>query len=68
MDGQRRLLETYADTYDVTGMRAPQLKSGSVQQFSAMVNSGFEYDASLVVPLRDVPSWPYTLDYRVPHL
>lgn len=34
---------------------------------SMMYDYGLDYDSSLAVPPSDVPLWPYTLDYHVPH-
>jgi hypothetical protein len=53
--------------WQVRGMRAPFLRSGGNRQFAMMREFGFLYDASLVAPVSDIPLWPYTLDYRLPH-
>ena len=28
---------------------------------------GFVYDSSITAPVTEMPYWPYTLDYRIPH-
>ena len=65
---QKEIIEKYAMLGDdaVVGMRAPYLLSGSRHQYNMMKNA-FQYDSSIVAPLKNQPVWPYTLDYRVPH-
>jgi len=48
-------------------MRVPFLRVGWNRQFLMMREFGFVYDASMVAPYSDIPLWPYTLDYKMPH-
>ncbi len=32
-----------------------------------LVLQDFQYDSSIIAPLEEVPIWPYTLYYRMPH-
>ena len=32
-----------------------------------MEEFGFVYDSSVTAPYSEIPFWPYTLDYRIPH-
>ncbi|CAL4106061.1 unnamed protein product [Meganyctiphanes norvegica] len=52
---------------DILGQRAPHLKPGRNAQFEVLSDYGFDYDSSTNVPPQDVPVWPYTLDYQIPH-
>ena len=49
---------------DIKGMRAPFLAVGGDTMFRMLNRYGLYYDSSMSVP---VPSWPYSLDYRLPH-
>lgn len=48
-------------------MRVPFLKVGWNRQFLMMKEFGFLYDSSIVAPFSNLPLWPYTLDYKMPH-
>lgn len=49
------------------GVRAPFLRVGWNRQFVMMREFGFVYDSSITAPFSEIPFWPYTLDYRIPH-
>jgi hypothetical protein len=49
---------------DIKGMRAPFLQTGGDNMFSALKRYGLYYDSSMST---SSPSWPYTLEYRMPH-
>lgn len=49
---------------DIKGMRAPFLQTGGDNMFSALRRYGLYYDSSMST---SSPSWPYTLEYRMPH-
>ena len=49
---------------DIKGMRAPFLAVGGDTMFRMLNRYGLYYDSSMSVPN---PSWPYTLDYKLPH-
>ena len=49
---------------DITGMRAPFLAVGGDTMFRMLNRYGLMYDSSMSVPN---PSWPYTLNYKIPH-
>ena len=49
---------------DIKGMRAPFLAVGGDTMFRMLNRYGLYYDSSMSVPQ---PSWPYTLDYKLPH-
>lgn len=44
------------------------LQVGWNRQFLMMSEFGFVYDATVVPSFSDPPIWPYTLDYRMPHI
>ena len=69
MDTQRQIAETYGQLphNEIRGMRTPLLVSGKKSQYTMMITEQFAYDASMVVPLKRVPVWPYSLDYQVSH-
>jgi len=49
---------------DIKGMRAPFLQTGGDSMFSALRRYGLYYDSSMST---SSPSWPYTLEYAMPH-
>lgn len=49
---------------DIKGMRAPFLAGGGDTMFNALGRYGFYYDSSMPT---GSPSWPYSLDYLMPH-
>ncbi|KAF2360436.1 Low-density lipoprotein (LDL) receptor class A repeat [Trinorchestia longiramus] len=69
MAGARQIVNRFANITDTTvvGVRAPYLRVGGNNQFLMMEEQGFLYDSTIVAPLADVPLWPYTLYYRMPH-
>jgi len=64
--GMAEMLVRYAgvNPKDITGMRAPFLAVGGDTMFRMLNRYGLMYDSSMSVPN---PSWPYTLNYRIPH-
>lgn len=69
MIGMREILRHFANisNSEINGMRAPFLKPGRNTQYKVIEDFGFIYDSSIVVPPNKIPSWPYTLDYKIPH-
>lgn len=69
MAGARVISERFANITDqsIIGMRAPFNRVGSNKQFKMMEDQAFLYDSSVNAPLGEVPHWPYTLYYRMPH-
>merc|ERR1712212_1013197 len=69
MAGARSVIERFANITDqsIIGIRAPYLRVGGNNQFSMMESQAFLYDSSITAPLSDIPQWPYTLYYRMPH-
>jgi len=69
MAGARVISERFANITDqsIIGIRAPYLRVGGNNQFSMMESQAFLYDSSITAPLSDIPQWPYTLYYRMPH-
>ncbi|KAF0303227.1 Basement membrane-specific heparan sulfate proteoglycan core protein [Amphibalanus amphitrite] len=69
MVGQANIINRYAgiSMEDMWGMRVPFLRVGWNRQFVMMQEFGFVYDSSVTAPYSDIPFWPYTLDYRIPH-
>lgn len=67
--GMRKILELQArvEPDSVLGVRAPGLTPGYNAQYEALIDYGFIWDSSIGVPPLEVPVWPYTLDYRIPH-
>jgi len=67
--GMRRIMNLQAkvDEEDVLGVRAPGAKPGYNTQYEVMVDHGYIWDSSIAVPPQQVPVWPYTLNYAVPH-
>ena len=65
----RSLLQTLGNVpgEDILGARAPQLNPGEDDQFSVLLEEGFIWDSSVSTKVTDLPIWPYTLDYRIPH-
>jgi len=49
---------------DIKGMRAPFLAVGGDKMFNMLSRYGFYYDSSMPT---STMSWPYTLEYRMPH-
>ena len=64
--GMAEMLVRYAgvNPKDIKGMRAPFLQVGGDQMFNTLRRYGLYYDSSMSVTS---PSWPYTLEYRMPH-
>lgn len=69
MIGQANIVSRFANVRagDIRGMRAPYLEIGGNRQYLMMKEFGFVYDGSIEAPPSDVPFWPYTLDYKIPH-
>merc|ERR1712106_92712 len=69
MAGSRLIIDKFANITDnsVVGLRAPYLRVGGNNQFTMMEEQAFLYDSSITAPLSDIPQWPYTLYYRMPH-
>lgn len=67
--GMQEILRTFANVTreDLLGMRAPFLKPGGNNMMSMIYDFGLDYDSSLAAPLSEVPLWPYTLDFQMPH-
>jgi len=49
------------------GVRAPGLMPGYNVQYDMLADYGFIWDSSMGVPPLNIPIWPYTLDYALPH-
>ena len=64
--GMAEMLVRYAgvNPKDIKGMRAPFLQVGGDQMFNTLRRYGLYYDSSMSTTS---PSWPYTLEYRMPH-
>lgn len=64
--GEAEMLVRYAgvNPRDIKGMRAPFLAVGGDTMFNMLNRYGFYYDSSMSV---SAPSWPYTLEYKMPH-
>lgn len=71
MIGQANILHRFASIpmQDIRGLRVPFLQIGWHRQFLMMKEFGFGYDSTIVAPAAysEIPLWPYTLDYRMPH-
>lgn len=69
MSGVRLIIDKFANITDnsVIGMRAPFLRVGGNPQFTMMEEQAFLYDSSITAPLQDVPLWPYSMFFRMPH-
>ncbi|KAK9870336.1 hypothetical protein WA026_006421 [Henosepilachna vigintioctopunctata] len=69
MVGMREILKHLSNISksEVVGMRAPFLKPGRNTQYKVIEDFGFIFDSSIGVPPSDIPVWPYTLDYKIPH-
>ncbi|XP_040581762.1 chitin deacetylase 1 [Lepeophtheirus salmonis] len=69
MAGGRLIIESFSNITDgsVVGVRCPYLFTGGNTQFEVMADQFFAYDSSITAPLSNVPIWPYTLHYRIPH-
>lgn len=65
----KRFLTRYGNVpaEDILGARAPQLNPGDDDQFKVLIEEGFIWDSSVGTRETDLPIWPYTLDYRIPH-
>lgn len=48
--------------WDVVGVRAPNLRPGGTDEFTALATDGFEYDASCTSSAYGL-MWPYTYDF-----
>lgn len=68
MVGMRQILETFAGVpnADILGLRGPFMKCGGNEQFDMMNDFGFVYDTTMATPLSRVPSWPFSLEYKIP--
>jgi hypothetical protein len=64
--GEAELLVRYGgvNPADIKGMRAPFLAVGGDKMFNMLSRYGFYYDSSMPT---GSPSWPYSLEYRMPH-
>ena len=64
--GEAEMLVRYAgvNPKDIKGMRAPFLAVGGDTMFRMLRRYGLKYDSSMSV---SSPSWPYTLEYAMPH-
>jgi len=64
--GEAEMLVRYAgvNPKDIKGMRAPFLAIGGDTMFRMLRRYGLKYDSSMSV---SSPSWPYTLEYAMPH-
>lgn len=69
MVGMREILRHFSNVSksEVVGMRAPFLKPGRNTQYKVLEDFGYIYDSSIGVPALNIPVWPYTLDYKIPH-
>jgi hypothetical protein len=69
MKGGRSILEKFGriPVGDVLGVRAPLLRLGGNNMFSALEEAEFLYDSSMVAPLQNPPLWPYTTYFALPH-
>ncbi|CAK1587046.1 unnamed protein product [Parnassius mnemosyne] len=69
MVGQANIINRFGKVWmeDFRGLRVPYLSVGWNRQFLMMQEFGFVYDATIVAPLSDLPYWPYTHDYKMPH-
>lgn len=69
MVGQANIINKFANVRmeDLRGMRVPFLRVGWNRQFLMMKEFGFVYDSSMVAPFSNIPLWPYTLDFKMPH-
>jgi peptidoglycan/xylan/chitin deacetylase (PgdA/CDA1 family) len=65
--GQAEMLVKFGgvNPQDVKGMRAPFLAVGGDRMFNTLQRYGLYYDSSM--PITTSPSWPYTLEYKMPH-
>ncbi|OQV16221.1 Cullin-4A [Hypsibius exemplaris] len=66
---ERRIISKFARIPEATmqGMRVPFLRGSGNAQFSMMAHNGIRWDSSLSAEPLDIPVWPYTLNYKVPH-
>lgn len=67
MARQRLTIERFANITDETVVGVRTVLIGGDKQFSKMDDQLFSYDSSMIAPLSSVPSWPYTLHFRMPH-
>lgn len=65
----REILHNFANVSrdDLLGMRAPFLIAGGNNMLSVAFDFDLDYDSSIAAPLSEVPVWPYTLDFHIPH-
>ena len=47
--------------------RLKQLGNGFNVQYDVLIDYGFIWDSSMGIPPLNIPIWPYTLDYAIPH-
>jgi len=64
--GEAEMLVRYAgvNPKDIKGMRAPFLAIGGDTMFRMLRRYGLYYDSSMSI---SAPSWPYTLEHKIPH-
>lgn len=64
--GEAEMLVRFAgvNPRDIKGMRAPFLAVGGDTMVNMLNRYGFYYDSSMST---SAPSWPYTLEYKMPH-
>jgi hypothetical protein len=64
--GEAEMLVRFAgvNPKDIKGMRAPFLAVGGDTMVNMLNRYGFYYDSSMST---SSPSWPYTLEYKMPH-
>merc|ERR1712168_448150 len=69
MSEGRKIIEEFGRVTpgDVLGVRAPLLRLGGNNMFSALEENEFLYDSSMVAPLQNPPLWPYTTYFAIPH-
>jgi hypothetical protein len=66
---ERRIISKFGRIPEssMQGMRVPFLKGDGNAQFSMMAHNGIRWDSTLSVEPLEIPVWPYTLNYRIPH-
>jgi hypothetical protein len=66
---ERRIISKFARVTEdrMKGMRVPFLKGAGNAQFEMMARNGIVWDSTMSVEPLDIPVWPYTLNYRIPH-
>ena len=65
----KKILKKYAKvpSSEILGIRATEVKPGFNSQFKALYEEGLVWDSTIATKPMDVPVWPYTLDYKIPH-